>query len=44
MSALIAQVGEAGMGKGMDGHAGKDLLVKVPAARWFGNCHTSATR
>jgi GTP-binding protein len=27
---LIAQVGEAGMGKGMDGHAGKDLLVKVP--------------
>lgn len=27
---LIAQSGEAGMGKGMDGHAGKDLLVKVP--------------
>jgi len=27
---LIAQVGEAGMGKGMDGHAGKDLVVKVP--------------
>src|SRR5438094_6908665 len=27
---LIAQPGEAGMGKGMDGHAGKDLLVKVP--------------
>ncbi len=27
---LIAQVGEAGMGKGMDGHAGKDLIVKVP--------------
>src|SRR5207244_7053904 len=27
---LIAQEGEAGMGKGMDGHAGKDLLVKVP--------------
>jgi GTP-binding protein len=27
---LIAQVGEAGMGKGMDGHAGKDLLIKVP--------------
>jgi GTP-binding protein len=27
---LIAEVGEAGMGKGMDGHAGKDLLVKVP--------------
>src|SRR5579863_8456387 len=27
---LIAQNGEAGMGKGMDGHAGKDLLIKVP--------------
>jgi len=27
---LIAQVGEAGMGKGMDGHAGKDLIIKVP--------------
>jgi GTP-binding protein len=27
---LIAQAGEAGMGKGMDGHAGKDLIVKVP--------------
>ena len=27
---LIAQVGEPGMGKGMDGHAGKDLIVKVP--------------
>jgi len=27
---LIAQEGEAGMGKGMDGHAGKDLIVKVP--------------
>jgi len=27
---LIAQDGEAGMGKGMDGHAGKDLLIKVP--------------
>ena len=27
---LIAQKGEAGMGKGMDGHAGKDLLIKVP--------------
>ncbi|PWU12819.1 MAG: GTPase ObgE [Verrucomicrobia bacterium] len=27
---LIAQDGQAGMGKGMDGHAGKDLLVKVP--------------
>jgi len=27
---LIAQGGEQGLGKGMDGHAGKDLLVKVP--------------
>ena len=27
---LIAQEGKPGLGKGMDGHAGKDLLVKVP--------------
>src|SRR3954467_12001391 len=27
---LIAQEGQMGLGKGMDGHAGKDLLVKVP--------------
>jgi GTP-binding protein len=27
---LIAQNGEFGLGKGMDGHAGKDLVVKVP--------------
>ena len=27
---LIAEDGEQGMGKGMDGHAGKDILVKVP--------------
>lgn len=27
---LIAEDGEAGMGKGMDGHAGGDLIVKVP--------------
>jgi len=27
---LIAQAGKAGMGKGMDGPAGKDLIVKVP--------------
>ena len=27
---LIAESGHAGMGKGMDGHAGKDLIVKVP--------------
>src|SRR5262245_21538450 len=27
---LIAEPGEPGLGKGMDGHAGKDLIVKVP--------------
>jgi len=27
---LVAPPGEAGMGKGMDGHAGKDLIIKVP--------------
>ncbi len=27
---LIAEVGQSGLGKGMDGHAGKDLIVKVP--------------
>jgi GTP-binding protein len=27
---LIAENGEFGLGKGMDGHAGKDLVVKVP--------------
>src|SRR5215211_8078794 len=27
---LIAEAGKAGLGKGMDGPAGKDLLVKVP--------------
>jgi GTPase len=27
---LIASIGEGGMGKGMDGHAGKDLIIKVP--------------
>jgi GTPase len=27
---LIAEDGQGGLGKGMDGHAGKDLLVKVP--------------
>jgi GTP-binding protein len=29
-SRLIAESGEGGMGKGMDGHAGKDLIIKVP--------------
>ena len=27
---LLAEDGEFGMGKGMDGHAGKDLVIKVP--------------
>ena len=27
---LIAQDGKMGLGKGMDGHAGKDIIVKVP--------------
>jgi GTP-binding protein len=27
---LIAEEGQGGLGKGMDGHAGKDLLVRVP--------------
>jgi GTP-binding protein len=27
---LVAEKGENGMGKGMDGHAGEDLVVKVP--------------
>ncbi|MCX6887284.1 MAG: GTPase ObgE [Verrucomicrobia bacterium] len=27
---LIAPNGEHGLGKGMDGHAGKDLIIKVP--------------
>jgi GTPase len=27
---LVAKDGEHGLGKGMDGHAGKDLIVKVP--------------
>ncbi len=27
---LIAEDGQQGMGKGMDGHAGKDIIIKVP--------------
>src|SRR5687767_1562514 len=27
---FLAEVGEGGGGKGMDGHAGADLIVKVP--------------
>lgn len=29
-SKLVAQDGQMGLGKGMDGHAGKDLIIKVP--------------
>jgi GTP-binding protein len=29
-SRLIAEEGEPGLGKGMDGHAGEDLIIKVP--------------
>jgi len=29
-SRLVAQDGEFGLGKGMDGHAGNDIIVKVP--------------
>jgi len=39
---LIAQVGEAGMGKGMDGHAGNDLLVKVPCGTLVWKLPTTA--
>ena len=27
---LLAELGEPGLGKGMDGHAGKDLIIRVP--------------
>jgi GTP-binding protein len=27
---LLAENGQGGLGKGMDGHAGKDLIIKVP--------------
>src|SRR5579863_909835 len=30
ISRLLAPSGDPGMGKGMDGHAGKDLIIKVP--------------
>jgi len=35
---LIAEVGEPGLGKGMDGHAGKDLIVKVPCGTLVWRC------
>ena len=38
---LIAQAGEAGMGKGMDGHAGKDLVVHVPCGTLVWKLHSA---
>ncbi len=35
---LIAESGQAGMGKGMDGHAGKDLVIKVPCGTLVWRC------
>jgi GTP-binding protein len=35
---LIAEDGEHGMGKGMDGHAGRDLIVKVPCGTLVWRC------
>ena len=35
-SRLIAEEGQGGLGKGMDGHAGKDLVIKVPCGTWSG--------
>ena len=35
---LIAESGQAGMGKGMDGHAGTDLVIKVPCGTLVWKC------
>jgi GTP-binding protein len=35
---LIAESGQAGMGKGMDGHAGEDLVIKVPCGTLVWRC------
>ena len=44
---LVASDGEPGLGKGMDGHAGKDLVVKVPCGTlvwaWSGESDATAT-
>src|SRR5690348_4406013 len=40
---LIAQEGEGGLGKGMDGHAGKDLLVKVPCGTLIWKLETGSS-
>ena len=45
---LIAQDGQLGLGKGMDGHAGKDLVVKMPRGtlvwRLAGEINPSTTK
>lgn len=41
-SRLIAPDGKPGLGKGMDGPAGKDLLVKVPCGTLVWNVESSA--
>lgn len=40
---LLAQDGEAGLGKGMDGHAGKEVVVPVPCGTmvWKLSAHAS---
>ena len=40
---LIAQDGQGGLGKGMDGYAGKDLLVKVPCGTLVWRRNTEGT-
>jgi GTP-binding protein len=41
-SRLIAQDGEQGLGKGMDGVSGKDLIVKVPCGTMVWSVESSA--
>jgi GTP-binding protein len=40
---LVAERGENGLGKGMDGHAGKDLVVKVPCGTLIWRSSASAS-
>jgi GTPase len=39
---LLAQKGENGMGKGMDGHAGSDAVIKVPCGTMVWRLNTPA--
>ena len=41
---LLAEQGESGLGKGMDGHAGKDLVVKVPCGTLVWKIHGQSVR